>query len=32
MGVVTKTTDKYQKCIDTCNQCAQACFECFKYV
>jgi hypothetical protein len=30
MGIVTKTTDKYQKCIDACNQCAQACYECLK--
>lgn len=30
MGMVTKTTDKYQVCIDACNRCAQACFECFK--
>ncbi|MBZ4647652.1 MAG: hypothetical protein JG777_3141, partial [Clostridia bacterium] len=28
MGIVTKTTDKYQACIDACNRCAQACFEC----
>lgn len=30
MGIVTKTTDKYQKCIDACNTCAQACHECIK--
>ncbi|ELP58967.1 Ferredoxin [Clostridium pasteurianum DSM 525 = ATCC 6013] len=24
------TTDKYQKCIDECNKCAQACYEYFK--
>lgn len=30
MGVVTQTTDKYQKCIDLCTKCAQACFECMK--
>ena len=30
MGIVTKSTDKYQACIDACNRCAQACFECFK--
>lgn len=30
MGVVTDTTNKYQACIDACNRCAQACFECFK--
>ena len=30
MGIVTKTTDKYQRCIDACNACAQACYECFK--
>ncbi len=29
MGIVTNTTDKYQKCIDACNKCAQACYECF---
>ncbi len=28
MGIVTNTTDKYQKCIDACNRCAQACSEC----
>ena len=28
MGIVTNTTDKYQKCIDACNRCAQACHEC----
>jgi len=30
MGIVTKTTDMYQACIDAWNRCAQACFECFK--
>lgn len=30
MGVVTMSTNKYQKCIDLCTKCAQACFECFK--
>ena len=30
MGIVTNTTDKYQKCIDACNRCAQACYECLK--
>lgn len=30
MGVVTMATNKYQKCIDTCNRCAQACYECLK--
>lgn len=30
MGIVTNSTDKYQKCIDECNKCAQACYECFK--
>lgn len=28
MGIVTNTTDKYQKCIDACTRCAQACHEC----
>ena len=28
MGIVSTATDKYQKCIDTCNRCAQACIEC----
>ena len=23
MGIVNKATDKYQKCIDACNRCAQ---------
>ncbi|EPY2276410.1 four-helix bundle copper-binding protein [Clostridium sporogenes] len=30
MGIVTNSTDKFQKCIDECNRCAQACYECFK--
>ncbi|MCW6076570.1 four-helix bundle copper-binding protein [Clostridium sporogenes] len=30
MGIVTNSTDKFQKCIDECNKCAQACYECFK--
>jgi hypothetical protein len=30
LGIVTKATDKYQKCIDECNRCAQACAECIK--
>lgn len=29
MGVVTMTTNKYQKCIDECKRCEQACYECF---
>ncbi|MDD2586691.1 MAG: four-helix bundle copper-binding protein [Syntrophomonadaceae bacterium] len=29
MGVVTNTTDKYQKCLDACAKCVQACYECF---
>jgi hypothetical protein len=29
MGIVTNVTDKYQKCIDACTVCAQACEECF---
>ena len=28
MGILTNITDKYQKCIDACNICAQACDEC----
>jgi hypothetical protein len=30
MGIITNTTDKYQKCIDACTRCAQACLECIK--
>lgn len=30
MGVITNSTDKYQKCIDECNRCAQACMECMQ--
>lgn len=29
MGLVTKTTDKFQVCIDACLKCTQACYECF---
>lgn len=30
MGIVTNSTDGFQKCIDACNRCAQACYECFQ--
>jgi len=30
MEVVTNTTVKYQKCIDSCTRCAQVCYECLK--
>ncbi len=30
MGVVTNTTDKYQKCLDACAKCVQACYECLR--
>ncbi|MDR5587081.1 MULTISPECIES: four-helix bundle copper-binding protein [Clostridium] len=30
MGIVTTTTDNYQKCIDECSRCTQACYECFE--
>lgn len=28
MGIITKSTNKYQTCIDQCNRCYQACHEC----
>ncbi|MCU9813116.1 four-helix bundle copper-binding protein [Paraclostridium sp. AKS81] len=28
MGIVTNKTDKHQACIDECQKCAQACYEC----
>lgn len=30
MGILTNSPIKTQKCIDDCNRCAQACYECFK--
>lgn len=30
LGVVSTATDRYQKCIDSCNRCSQACLECLK--
>lgn len=29
MGILTNTANDNQKCIDACNMCAQACYECF---
>lgn len=30
MSMAMMTQSKYQTCIDECNRCAQACYECFK--
>ena len=29
MGIITKATDKFQNCLDSCVKCTQACYECF---
>lgn len=30
MGMATMTSNKHQVCIDECNRCEQASYECFK--